>query len=107
MSSSARWPSGWTRRWAVSRGRVHRRPEGTAPDPVCDLVPGVEGQPGLVLQVAARRRLTEACPAGAAEGRDRSAVRGAPRHLRLAADHYGPPGGRLAGQPEHGSDADG
>ena len=32
MCSSARWPSGCTRRWAAGeRGRVHRRPEGTAP----------------------------------------------------------------------------
>src|SRR4051794_41874381 len=30
MSSSARWPSGSTRRWAGSGGRLHRRPEGAA-----------------------------------------------------------------------------
>ena len=43
MSSSARWPSGWTRRWAGSRGRVHRRPEGRAPDPARDRVSGAVG----------------------------------------------------------------
>jgi transposase len=49
-----RWPSGWTRRWAGSGGRVHRRPGGGSRCPVCHRVPGVGGEPVVVLQVAVR-----------------------------------------------------
>jgi transposase len=55
MCSSARSPSGWTRRWAGSRGRLHRRPEGTAPDPGRGRLPGAGSLPGLVLQVGVSR----------------------------------------------------
>ena len=51
----------------------HRIPHATA----CR---ALGGQPGLVLQVAPRRPVAAACPPGAADGRDRPAVRRAPRH---------------------------
>src|SRR5215204_2427095 len=51
---SVRWPSGWTRRWAGSGGRVHRCPEGGLPGPARDWLPGAGCEPGVVLQMAAR-----------------------------------------------------
>jgi len=39
MSSSDRWLSGWTRRWAGSSGCLHRRSEGRVSDSVCHCVP--------------------------------------------------------------------
>jgi hypothetical protein len=92
MSSSGRWPSGWTRRWAGSRCRVHRRPEGRLRDPARDELPGAVSWPGVVLQVAARSLLAPACPAGTSERGDHPVVRGASRHLRVATDHRGPAG---------------
>lgn len=94
MCSSVRWPSGLTRRWAGSRGRVHRRPEGTARHPVRDCVSGAVGVRGMVLEVAPRRPHAAACPSGAAEGGDPAVVREASRHLRVpavTADRRGPP----------------
>ena len=104
MSSSARWPSGSTRRWAGSGGRLHRRPEGRAPGPARHRVPGAGVSPGLVLQVARWGRLAAARPAGAAGDADQAVVRRAPRHVRLAADHRRPARGGLAGQREHRRD---
>ena len=102
MSSSARWPSGSTRRWAGSGGAVHRRPEGRAPDPARHRVPGAGGQPGVVLQVARRGRLAGGGLAGSSWS---SEIR------RLFAAHrgrYGSPritadlrDAGLAGQQEH------
>src|SRR3954468_16991407 len=37
--SSARWPSGWTKRWAGSGGGLHRRPEGAVRHPARHRVP--------------------------------------------------------------------
>src|SRR3954453_15402581 len=96
MSSSDRWPSGSTRRWAGSGGRVHRRPEGRARGSTCHRVPGAGGQPGMVLQVARGRRLTTTGATRAAGGRDPPAVRRASRPLRLPADHRRPARGGLA-----------
>ena len=57
-------PSGSARRWAAGDGgRVHRRPEGAVPGAVRGQLPGAGGQPGVVLQVAARGRLAAAGPA--------------------------------------------
>jgi transposase-like protein len=97
ICSSARWPSGWTRRWAGSGGRVHRRPEGAARHPARDRVPGAGGEPGVVLQVALRRRLATAGPSAAACGRGAAAVCEASRPLRVATDHRRPARAGLAG----------
>jgi transposase len=43
-------------------GYVHGPPEGPAPDPARHRVSGARGQPGVVLQVTPRRRLTPARP---------------------------------------------
>ncbi|HEX7160301.1 MAG TPA: IS3 family transposase [Trebonia sp.] len=43
MCSSAAWPSGSRTRWAGSRGRVHRRPEGAARRPARGVLPGAGG----------------------------------------------------------------
>src|ERR671933_111887 len=62
-------PSGSARRWAAGDGgRVHRRPEGAVPGAVRGQLPGAGGQPGVVLQVAARGRLAAAGPACATGG---------------------------------------
>src|SRR5664279_629820 len=52
MCSSARWPSGSTKRWAGSGGRAHRLPEGAVPDPGRGQLPCAGGLPSLVLQMA-------------------------------------------------------
>src|SRR3954471_951661 len=52
MCSSARWPSGSTRRWAGSGGRLSRCPEGAASGAARDRLPGAGRQPGVVLQQA-------------------------------------------------------
>jgi transposase-like protein len=64
-------------------------PEGRSRHPARDLVPGVVGQPGVVLQMALWRPVAAAREAGAAEGGDPSVVRQASRHLRVASDHRG------------------
>src|SRR3954470_17464527 len=87
---SARWPSGSTRRWAGSGGRLHRRPEGAASGAAGDRLPGAGSQPGVVLQVAGRRRLAAARPPCGAGRRDQAVVREASRAGRLAADHRRP-----------------
>src|SRR5918993_1343108 len=83
MCSSARWPSGSTRRWAAGDGgRLHRRPEGDPPGAVRDQLPGAVGEPVVVLQVARRGRLAAARPARAAGDRDQAAVRRSSRQGR-------------------------
>src|SRR5258708_15735034 len=47
MSSSAAWPSGSRTRWGGNGGRLHRRPEGRAPDPAGGIMPGTGGVPAL------------------------------------------------------------
>src|SRR5260370_830293 len=47
MPSSAAWPSGSRTRWGGSGGRLHRRPEGPAPDPAGGIMPGTGGVPAL------------------------------------------------------------
>src|SRR5438876_882637 len=54
MCSNARSPSGSRTRWAGSRGRADRRPEGRAWHPARDSVPGAGGVPVLVLQAPGR-----------------------------------------------------
>ena len=51
MCSSAVWPFGSPRRWAGSRGRVHRCPEGGSRHPARHRLPGAGGVPVVVLQV--------------------------------------------------------
>ena len=41
--SSAVWPFGYPMRWAGSRGRVHRSPEGGSRHRVCGQLPGAGG----------------------------------------------------------------
>src|SRR3954453_5697539 len=74
MCSSARWPSGSPRRWAGSRGRLHRRPEGRARHSARGRLPSPGGQPGLVLPVGARRPVGPARTPGDAGNRGRPAV---------------------------------
>jgi transposase len=45
--SSAVWPFGFKRRWAGSRGRVHRCSEGGSRHPACGDVPGAGSFPGM------------------------------------------------------------
>ena len=102
MSSSAPWPSGSRRRWGGSGGRVHRRPEGRAPASRTRPRAGRWGCPGPgstsgeTATPAPRQRGAEQLAAEIAP-----AVRRAPRHVRVAADHRRSAGGGVAGQQEH------
>jgi hypothetical protein len=55
MCSSAASPSGSRTRWAGSRGRLHRIPEGVSRDPARSVLPGAGSVTVLVLQVEAVR----------------------------------------------------
>ena len=82
--SNAAWPSGSRTRWAGSRGRLHRRPEGAARRAARGQLPGAGGVPVLVLQVEGRSAAAAGCAAGAAESRGRAPVRrarGCPRWI--------------------------
>ena len=94
-------------RWAGEPGGCDRGAEGSARHPARGVVPGAGRQPGVVLQVARPGVTAAGCPARAAGGRGRAAVRRAPGHVRVAADHRGPVRRGLEGEQEHGRAADG